>query len=170
MNIRTAPVRKSAVDIRAFKQAASRIASGCMVITTVDGHGKPHGLVMTAVTSLSLDPMQYLVCLDRRSNTLTAIEESRILAINILAEGQDDIATRFAAKGGDKFDAIALLDTPAPVPLLAGTLGYMVCRASSILEGGDHRIVICDAIDIAVFDGEPLLHFRGAFGRFGAKS
>ena len=86
-------------------------------------------------------------------------------AINILSAGQHEIATRFASKAQDKF---AGLDCPTVrrVPVLRGALAHIMCDVHRIFDGGDHDIVIGDVRDLAYFDGEPLLHFRGGFGHF----
>ena len=53
-----------------FRKLAGHWLTGVSVVTTVDQHGKPVGMTMSAVTSLSLDPPQFLICVDNRARTL----------------------------------------------------------------------------------------------------
>jgi len=57
------------LDQQQFKKIASHWASGVAIV----GAEGASGLTITSVTSLSLDPPQYLICLDQKSATL-AIE------------------------------------------------------------------------------------------------
>lgn len=153
------------VDVTHFKQVAGRWASGCAVVTTVTPDGEMSGVTMSAVTSLSLDPMQFLICVDKRSRTLEALRESGRFVINMLAKGQRDVALRFASKVDDKFAATAYRMEEG-LPVLDGTLGHVRCEAVRILDGGDHEIVIGEVHAVTVSEGEPLVHYRGGFGQF----
>ncbi|RAH97366.1 hypothetical protein DLJ53_29665 [Acuticoccus sediminis] len=148
-----------------FKKVAGRWASGCAVISSVGSDGHFHGVTMSAVTSLSLDPMQFLVCLAHSSRTFTAVTESQRFAINMLAAGQQDLAMHFASRHDDKFDSVphVLHDK---VPVISGALGYVVCKAARILDGGDHAIIIGDVAHLGISEGEPLLYYAGRFGHF----
>ena len=60
------------VDATLYRQAISNFATGVTVITTsVDG--RPAGMTASAVTSLSLEPVQLLVCIASRLPTHEAI-------------------------------------------------------------------------------------------------
>jgi flavin reductase (DIM6/NTAB) family NADH-FMN oxidoreductase RutF len=161
----TLPCFAGAVETTSFKQAAGRWATGCAVVTTVDADGHWHGATMSAVTSLSLDPMQFLICLDKRARSLAALRASGTFAINFLSSDQRALAKQFASKMTDKF---ANLDCPTMgrLPILPGALAHIICHVARILDGGDHDIIIGDVRDLAYCDGEPLLHFRGDFGHF----
>jgi flavin reductase (DIM6/NTAB) family NADH-FMN oxidoreductase RutF len=146
-----------------YRHAAGHWASGVAVTTTVDRGGRPFGLTMCAITSLSLDPLQLLICVDRKSTSLPAMIETRRFCINMLAKGQDDIARRFAGKSTDKFSDIAHRRTRTNLPLIDGTIGYIEAEVASILPGGDHEIIIGDVTEMHGNGGEPLVYFRGDF-------
>lgn len=154
-----------AVDQSHFKQAAGRWATGCAVIASLDAEGKAHGLTMSAITSLSLDPMQFLICLDKGARTLAAIRASQRFSINVLEQDQVEIAKLFASKSDDKFKNLSC-EVLSGAPVIEGSLCWIVCKLAHIHAGGDHDIVIGDVLDIRTSDGEPLLHFQGSFGHF----
>ncbi len=153
------------IDTSRFRQVASRWASGCAVVTTADAEGTPFGATITAMASLSLHPMQFLVCLDRRARTLAALRGRKAFVINILGAGQADLARRFAGRAADKFAGLACEEADG-LPILPGTLAHIACKVARITDGGDHEIVIGNVVRLAVGEGEPLIHYHGGFGRF----
>ena len=94
------------VDAVVFREALAAVAAPVGVVTSFDGD-RPHGTTVSAFCSLSLDPPLVLVSLDRDSDLLRMVRESRRYGINVLAHDQEDLATRFARKGVDKFDDVA---------------------------------------------------------------
>ena len=113
----TAPPFDGAV----FRRVIGSFMSGVVVITTSADDGTPHGMTVSAVSSLSLDPPMLLVCLHSASGTQEAVRRSGRFAVNILAEDQGELAGRFAKPGAtDKFDGVAVRTGRTGVPLLGG--------------------------------------------------
>jgi flavin reductase (DIM6/NTAB) family NADH-FMN oxidoreductase RutF len=50
---------------------------------------------------------------------------------------------------------------------LADALGHLECRATQVIEAGDHTIFIGQVEAAHAREGEPLLYFRGAYRRVG---
>src|SRR5688500_2033820 len=84
----------------AFRRAMGRFATGVTVITTRLGDDL-HGMTANAVTSLSLDPMMVLVCVDKTADTHDILSKAGVFAVNILNRGQSEISDRFAKKEFD---------------------------------------------------------------------
>src|SRR5688500_18480619 len=80
-----------------LRSAMSRFPTGVTVVTAPTPEG-PAGLSANAVTSLSLDPPLMLVCLDRGSRTLRAVEAAGRFGINVLGAEAEPIARAFGAK------------------------------------------------------------------------
>lgn len=151
----------------AFREAMSRFASGVTIVTTRDDNGVDWGFTASAFSSLSLDPPLVLVCLDRRADSFPAFAASDSFAISILAEGQHEIAQRFATRGADKFSPGGLqAGTATALPLVAGALAQLECHMHARLDGGDHVILVGRVIDAAVADARPLVHYSRQFGGF----
>ena len=123
----------ASVDETAFRQAVAHFATGVTVITTISD-GKPAGMTASAVASLSLDPVLLLVCIDNRLPTHTAIENSRRFVVNVLGQGQEDLALRFARPAVDKFAGIALREG-AELPVLEDAIAYFVCDLAERFPG-----------------------------------
>ena len=88
-------------DPQVFRDVIGRFTSGVTVITTaVDG--VRFGTTASAFSSLSMEPPMVLICLNKTSETQAAVLKAGAFVVNILSEGQQDLAFRFARKG-DKF-------------------------------------------------------------------
>jgi flavin reductase (DIM6/NTAB) family NADH-FMN oxidoreductase RutF len=146
-----------------FRQAISRFSTGVAVITTRTADG-PSGMTASAVASLSMDPLQLLVCLGTKLPTCKAIVESGYFAVNVLGEGHKHLATRFATPRPDKFADVSLR-TDSDIPVLTAAIAHFVCAVSGALPGGDHTIVVGDVLSCDHVPGtSPLVYFASSFG------
>lgn len=146
-----------------FRQAISRFSTGVAVITTRTPQG-PAGMTASAVASLSMDPLQLLVCIGSKLPTCKAIVESGSFAVNVLGEGQEHLAKHFATRRMDKFAGVALRED-SDIPVLADAIAHFVCSVAAALPGGDHTIVVGDVLKCDHTPGtNPLVYFASAFG------
>lgn len=155
------------VDQKVFRDVVGRFASGVTVITTtVDG--KQFGTTASAMSSLSMDPPMILICLNKTSETGAAVLTSGTFAVNILAKGQEQLASQFAVKGDDKFSGVAITPGVLGDPLIDDTLAAMQCRTVETVTGGTHTVFLAEVVEADARDLEPLTYFRGKFGRLEA--
>jgi flavin reductase (DIM6/NTAB) family NADH-FMN oxidoreductase RutF len=151
------------VDQTAFREAISHFASGVTVITTVH-EGRRAGMTASAVSSVSLEPILLLVCINTKLATHTAIEQSRRFVVNVLGEGQEELALRFARPAEDRFAGIATR-TDHELPVLEDAIAHFVCDVHERFPGGDHSIFIGEVRECAAKPGRhPLVYFRSGFG------
>jgi flavin reductase (DIM6/NTAB) family NADH-FMN oxidoreductase RutF len=150
------------VDATVFRDTLARVPTPVTVVTShIDR--KPHGTTVSAFSSLSLDPPMILVSLDQSSDLLKIIQETGHFGVNVLAAGQQALATTFARKGADKFAGVAwYLDHGAP--RLAGKGQWLVCRTDQLVTAGDHVIIIGLVVHADTHSFEPLLYRQRAFG------
>ena len=148
-----------------FRQIAGHWLTGVAVVTTVDGDGHPAGLTMNAVTSLSLNPPQFLICIDKRSPTLAAISAKGVFCINYLRHDQQAVAVAFASRNGDRFSTLKTHTEKTGSPVLDDAIAYVECKVHAIHAGGDHSIIIGDAIAGEAPGGEPLVYHRSRYLR-----
>ena len=148
-----------------FRQIASHWLSGVAVVTSVGADDKPVGMTMSAVTSLSLEPAQFLICVDNRAKTLAAISSSRSFCINYLREDQEAVAVAFARSGENKFASFPFHAGLGGAPVLEGTVAFVECTLEAIYPGGDHAIIVGNAVHGEAFGGDPLGYHRGNYQR-----
>ena len=137
-----------------------QFATGVAVVTTRG----PAGLTTNAFTSLSLDPMLMLVCLDKESRTLAAVREQRRLAVNVLSATQRDLAVTFSGKAAheEKFRDVGWREEVG-VPVLDGTVAWVAGPVLELIPGGDHVIAIASLEAGEAAGGEPLLFHAGEY-------
>jgi flavin reductase len=153
-----------------FRRALGCFATGVTVIT-VDRDGEVHGMTANAFTSVSLDPMLVLVCVDHRARTHAHLHAKKRFGINVLCDNQKAISEYYARatethqhaeEAGARFDR-----TRHGTPVLHGALAYLECRLQNAHEAGDHTIFIAEVEEAMVREGNPLLFVRGKYQRIG---
>lgn len=156
-----------------FRQAMAYFATGVTVIT-VDYEGEVQGMTANAFTSVSLDPMLVLVCVDQKARTHAHLHAKKRFGINVLSEKQRVIAEHYAQpdrdparaeeEAGAKFDR-----TKHGTPVLHGALAYLECRLQTAQDAGDHTIFIAEVEDAMVSGGRPLLFFQSDYHAIGTR-
>jgi flavin reductase (DIM6/NTAB) family NADH-FMN oxidoreductase RutF len=146
-------------------------ATGVTIIT-LDDDGKVHGMTANAFTSVSLDPMLILVCVDRKARTHAHLHSRKRFGVNILAASQQAISQYYARPERDHDKAEeqtgASFDrTLHGTPVLHHALAYLECRLHTAQDAGDHTIFIAEVEDIMVREGDPLLFFQSKYRGIG---
>ena len=154
------------VDAYGFRDALGRFASGVSVITALSTDGRPVGVTVSSFCSLSLDPPLILFCLGLNTASLDAYASHGVVAVNILAEGQDDVAETFATRSKSKFAKVPHRTGENGCELLEGCLVSLECGIVSTYVGGDHLIIIGRVARIhSGGNGLPLLRYQGRYAR-----
>lgn len=153
------------VDFRDFRKALGSFATGVTVVTTMAEDGKPAGVTVNAFTSVSLDPPLVAFCLGRNSAQFDAFNASEHFVVNILAASQEGVSNHFASRQFQRdWSEIAQAATSVGVPALAGAAAVIECRRESVLDGGDHVMVLGRVVALSSHDDvPPLLYFRGRY-------
>lgn len=127
---------------------------------------EPVGMAVTSFTSVSLDPPLVAFCPDKASSTWPRIEKAGRFCVNLLAHDQEGHCRSFAARGADKFAGIDFALSEHGVPVLAGALATIECDIHSVVEAGDHWIVLGRVLALeANAERRPLLFFRSGYSR-----
>ena len=149
---------------RRFRDVLGRFATGVTVITATSG-GEPVGMTCQSFSSVSLTPPLVLFCPAKTSRAWPLIRKSGKFAVNLLAEGQEDISNTMATKGIDKFADVGW--QPSPVtgsPVIEGTLAHIDCSVHAVHEAGDHYIVVGLVEQLEPSQAsEPLLFSQGKY-------
>jgi flavin reductase (DIM6/NTAB) family NADH-FMN oxidoreductase RutF len=159
--------RVMVIDGDLFREIMSTFPSGVAIVTAVGEEGEPRGLTVSAFCPVSLDPPLVLVCIDKTSNSLVAIQRSGGFTVNLLAAGREELARRYASKAQDKFEGVVTEPPPVPAagPVLArDCVAYAACTIHSAVEAGDHYIIVGRVEEGRHVPGEvPLLYGRRVF-------
>lgn len=156
------PSQPADVDAGTFRAVMASVCTPVSVVTTMAGD-RPHGSTVSAFTSLSLSPPMILVSLDLGSDLLRHIRRSGVFGLNILRDGQADLAVAFARKGDDKFAGVSWA-SHGGIPRLAGCAGWLGCVAERMVDGGDHVVLFGRVTDADDKGSPPLTYHQRRFG------
>lgn len=109
-----------------LRHTVGMFPSGVTVVST-HAQGTDYGMTVSAFASLSLSPALVMVAIESRSHTLAHLAPGDPVAVNVLAEGQVDVAVQFARHIPDRFAGIDVhREGPAGVPVLDGAAAAIV--------------------------------------------
>jgi len=150
------------VGEKKFRNVMGHFPTGVTVVTTRGEDGAPQGLTVSALTSVSLQPVLLLVCVHLEATSHDPILRGRSFAVNLLAANQTELAVQFATGvPEDRFSGLAWGESPLGNPLLSGCLGWLDCQVQDVFPGGDHSVILATVVDCFAREGEPLLFHRG---------
>lgn len=151
------------MDSGAFRSALGAFATGVTIVTTLDGEGRDVGLTANSFNSVSLDPPLILWSLAKTSGSFAAFAAASHFAVHILGEDQQALSDRFARKGIDKFEGLAVERGESGIPLLSGCAARFRCRPAYQYDGGDHVIFVGEVLDFEHSDRTPLVFHAGRY-------
>ena len=156
------------IDAARYRKIVGHLATGVTVITTAHD-GWLHGMTANAVTSLSLNPLLLLICVDKTAHAHEQIAKAGRFAVNILTGEQEDVSRTFAVTAGPEegsLRGVAYKIGAQGSPILDDVLAYFECEVVDRCEGGDHTIYIGSVLSgDVVEEGAPLLFYRGGYQR-----
>ena len=153
----------AAIDPYEFRETLGRFATGVAFVTAMPG-GKPAGLIVNSLTSVSLEPPLVAFCPARSSLTWQRMRRTGRFAVNVLARQHEDFVRRASPAGTDRFAGIDWELGAGGAPLLTGALAALECEIATEHAAGDHWIVVGRVDDLGTRRaGRPLIFFAGAF-------
>ena len=172
-----APHASTDLSPERFRRATSRYATGITVVTTrVDD--VDHAMTANSFTSVSLDPLLALVCVERDSRFHAAMVATREWTVSFLPAGSEAVARWFATRGRPlvgQFDSVPTRRGENGCLLFDSALAGLELRTEQVVPAGDHDIVvgaitaIHDPATITSADGPgaagPSVYFASRFWR-----
>lgn len=153
------------VNAESFKEVGSRWVTGVAVVTTISD-GFDHAMTGNSFSTVSVDPMQVLMCIEtntRFHDALCTTEDShsvggepRRWAMSILSADAAPTASWFATKGRPlvgQFDRIAHHRGPiTSAIILDEAIASLELRTVHEFVSGDHVIVVGQVLGLATRD------------------
>lgn len=151
---------RAGVDPGTFKEALSHWASTVTVVAARDGTDV-HATTVTSFFSVSLEPPLIAVSLGPNAQVLPWLDEGARFVVNLLAEGQHGLASRFA-------DPYPVGPSPFPEsgdPVVEGSLAALVCTVREVrATEGRARLVLGRVESVTSGGGRgPLLYYRRGY-------
>ena len=149
------------MDDAAKKSVLDHFPYGLYVVT-VSHDGAEHGMTANWITQAAFEPPMVAVAVENESRTIEMIRDARHFAVNLLQEGQRDLAAkmgRTSAQAPQKLKGIKTRPGPeSGAPVLVDALGWVECRVVATLPAGDHTLVLgeVEAAGVEHKDAKPL--------------
>jgi flavin reductase (DIM6/NTAB) family NADH-FMN oxidoreductase RutF len=156
-------------DVDTFRAAMGRFATGVTMLTTRT-RDIDHAMTASALTSVSLEPLLLLVCIDREGRFHDAVIDAGFWGVSVLCAGQRPAADWLATRGRPlhgQLDRIPHHYGPATgVALSNDALSTFECRTTAVHLAGDHSIVVGEVVSVACLplSAEALVYYRGRYG------
>jgi flavin reductase len=129
-----------------FRSAMRHVAATVYAVTTGEV-GERHGILATAVSSLSFDPPSLLVCINRTASLHEPLACAETFCVNVLGLGNRDVAEVFFHQRGEERFAVGAWSQLHGVPVLDSAQSSFVCRTAYRYEFGTHTIFIGELLD-----------------------
>ena len=148
----------------AFRDALGRFPTGVAFVTAMPD-GKPAGLIVSSLTSVSLEPPLLSFCPSRGSLTWSRMRRTQRFGVNVLGRRHERFAMSASQPGADRFAGVDWELGAGGVPLITDALAALECDIVAEHAAGDHWIVVGHVHSILVSPlGDPLVFFAGAIG------
>jgi len=149
-----------------FLTAMSGAVTQVSVVTT-NGTAGRFGVTVSAFTSVSADPPLVLVCINRRSPVVKAIEENGCFCVNLLDDRQSTVADCFSGRS----DPLTAYDFSCAnwrleatgSPCLDQANANFDCTIENAYDAGTHRIFIGEVQDAQTSGRAPLAFSRRSY-------
>jgi flavin reductase (DIM6/NTAB) family NADH-FMN oxidoreductase RutF len=162
------PVEPLTVDEANFRRVAARFTTGISVAATRHAD-VDHAMTVSAFTSVSLDPLLVLICVEKITRFHQAVLASGLWTVSVLAEDDEEMSRWFALNarptGGQLADYAHHPGAKTGMPVLDAAMAVIECQTRAIYDGGDHSIVLGDVVglDLDPAARRPLLYFEGNY-------
>ena len=149
--------------------AAMGMAPTSVSVVATDGPAGRFGLTVSAVSSVSADPPMVLVCVNRKSPAVAAIEANGVFAINLLGADNREVAEIFCGRPQSgkpyDFDRHDWREGDTGAPRIASARAVFECEMDAAYDAGTHRILIGRVVAAHRGDSDPLVYCNRAFVR-----
>lgn len=145
------------------RKAYGCFATGVAVATTLGPGGEPVGITISSFNTVSLEPPLVLWSVGVDSVSYDVFASADRFAVNVLARHQEDLSTRFAATGQDKFGGVAWTAGAHGSPVLPEFSACFECSTEYRYPGGDHLIIVGRVLQFEDRGLEPLIFYRSQY-------
>src|SRR5262249_20694571 len=117
------------------------------------------------VCQAAFEPPMLTVAIKKERHILDLLGVGRQFTVNVLSKQNMDIFKSFVRpykEGMDRFQGLTVAENSQAGPVLADTIAYRGCVTRTMVESGDHVVVIGEIIDGGMLnvDAEPMVHLR----------
>jgi flavin reductase (DIM6/NTAB) family NADH-FMN oxidoreductase RutF len=156
------------VDQRHYRRVVSRFATGVTVVTA-NSAGVQFAMTANSFTSVSLDPMLVLFCVEKTARFHDVVLTARRWGVSVLGDGQEPASRWFATRGRPDAGQLARFPwTPGrhtEAALFDAAIATLECSTYAVHDGGDHTIIVGEVLDAGARPGlaTPLVFYESRY-------
>lgn len=141
------------------KKITRKISQGMYVLTTNGG-----GCIVDAVSQVSTgDNPLIAVAVMKKNNTNSLLQENSKFAISVLGVNTDgEIIKTFglnSMRDINKFERVATVEIDK-IPVIADSLGYMLCEVIDIIDTDTHTLFIGKMVDGDIYHDDEAMTYQ----------
>jgi len=134
----------------AKKAVLRMIPYGIYVLTADDGKGNIAAATVNWVTQTAFAPPLVVVGVKTDSGAYQVVKTAKTFALNMLGKDGKGLAFTFfkpAAVADGKISGQAYRKGTTGAPILEAAAGALECKVTTIVEQGDHHIVVAEVVE-----------------------
>jgi len=154
------------------KKPWNRVNLPVYSLSTCSATGQHNMHICTYVSAVSMQPKRMMVALYHGTKTLANASENPKFVLQLLAQHQYNLVNQLGKQSGNHIDKIARLQKRQLLSewqgffVLNDALALMYLETVAQVDGGDHRLFVCDVVAYKnLNDGQALtteiLHQKG---------
>ncbi|HEX7952952.1 MAG TPA: flavin reductase family protein [Burkholderiales bacterium] len=134
-----------------LRQKILRMLSNGVYVLTSRSEDRYGAATVTWVSQVSFKPPLLMAAVRQKSKVFQCLAQSRLAALHIVGDCQQDIARRFffptdAVHG--KINGEPFCEGRTSVPILASLPAHIECSVERVIDtGGDHAVVILGVVE-----------------------
>jgi len=154
---------------RAFRDAMGLFPTGVTLVSARGPDGEDQAITANSVTSVSLDPLLLLVCVEHASRLHHVVLAAGRFAVSVLGLDGEPLSRKLALRGHDTEGALAGVPhhrgPHTGALLLDDALATFECATTAAHPGGDHTVLIGEvlAVEMPRPEAEPLVWHRARY-------
>ena len=136
-------------------EAAFRRLTLGVYVVGVAGDGRADAFTAAWVMQASFDPLLLALSINREHASYRLLHAGGGFVVNLLKQGQLDLARAFGTLSGRDRDKLALVGWRpgrGGAPIVEEALGYFDCRLESSMPAGDHDLVLGRVLEARLLD------------------
>jgi flavin reductase (DIM6/NTAB) family NADH-FMN oxidoreductase RutF len=139
-----------------------RINNGVYVIG-VSHRGRSNAFTAAWITQVSFQPLLLSLSINPEHFSYSLLKDSGVFAVNLLRQGQTELAHHFGCQSGRNADKLAghrWRPGQLGAPVLLDAAAYLECRAAGTMPAGDHELVLGEVVGGGLLDADatPMLY------------
>jgi flavin reductase (DIM6/NTAB) family NADH-FMN oxidoreductase RutF len=139
-----------------------RLTLGVYVVGVTDGQQRD-AFTAAWITQVSFEPLLLAVSINPSNASYELLHATGGFTVNVLKQGQLELARRMGTRSGRETDKLAGLPTRpgrTGAPILEEALAYFDCELMGRTRAGDHELVLGRVVDGKVLDpaADPLTY------------